>query len=370
MKNKIGFLGCFLYLAAIFFVGCGGGNSSSGSNKPSALAGHWEYAQGSRDGDKPEREMELFKDGSGVVDGVTVSWKVENKRFVILTSLSGIVCDYKVSGYELTLVYNDGDSATFVRKGKLAEFKTKQIEQSLGQFVYVKGGTFTMGCTAEQGEDCFDWEKPSHSVTVGDFYIGKTEVTQKSWRTIMGNNPSEFKGDDLPVESVSWNDVQKFMSKLNEMTGKNYRLPTEAEWEYAARGGNKSKGYKYSGSNNLGEVGWYYENAGDIALDDKKWDGDDLEKNNNRTHPVGQKKPNELGIYDMSGNVFEWCNDWYDDYGASGVVNPTGPGTGVSRVFRGGSWGGNAQLCRVADRPGDDPSLSTNDLGFRVAFDK
>jgi formylglycine-generating enzyme required for sulfatase activity len=213
--------------------------------------------------------------------------------------------------------------------------------------VLVKGGTFTMGCTNEQSGQCADDEYPSHSVTLSDYYIGKYEVTQKQWQDIMGSNPSYFKGDNLPVENVSWNDVQTFINKLNAKTGKKCRLPTEAEWEFAARGGNKSRGYVYSGSNDLNEVGWY---------------------NGNQTHPVGIKSPNELGIYDMSGNVWEWCGDWYGDYSTGSVTNPVGPSHGSYRVNRGGSWNANSQICRVAFRDRYTPSHSRNNLGFRVAF--
>ncbi|MBQ3247459.1 MAG: SUMF1/EgtB/PvdO family nonheme iron enzyme, partial [Alistipes sp.] len=172
------------------------------------------------------------------------------------------------------------------------------------EMVFVKGGTFTMGATAEQGSDADSDEKPAHSVTVSNFYIGKYEVTQAQWEAVMGKNPSRFKGDNLPVERVSWNDIQKFIEKLNAKTGKRYRLPTEAEWEYAARGGNQSKGYKYSGSNDIGSVAWYTDNS------------------SSPTHPVGQKQPNELGLYDMSGNVYEWCSDWHGSYSSGSQTNP------------------------------------------------
>ena len=190
-----------------------------------------------------------------------------------------------------------------------------------------------MGCTSEQGNDCESDEKPAHQVTLSDFYIGKYEVSQKQWKTIMGSNPSYFSNcDNCPVEQVSWNDIQEFIKKLNQKTGKSYRLPTEAEWEYAARGGAQSRGYKYSGSNNLGDVGWYGENSG------------------NKTHPVGQKKANELGIYDMSGNVWEWCNDRYGSYSSSSQQNPQGSNSGTNRILRGGSWSRNAKCCRVSYR--------------------
>ena len=145
-------------------------------------------------------------------------------------------------------------------------------------------------------------ESPVHSVTLSSYYMGETEVTQALWKAVMGNNPSRFKGDNLPVENVSWNDCQEFIRKLKQKTGKNFRLPTEAEWEYAARGGKKSNGYKYSGSNNIGSVAWYDDNS------------------SNQIHAVKGKRLNELGLYDMSGNVWEWCSDWYGQYLESGFV--------------------------------------------------
>ena len=218
--------------------------------------------------------------------------------------------------------------------------------------VYVSGGTFTMGATSEQGSDAYDWEKPAHSVTLSGYYIGKYEVTQELWKAVMGSNPSNFKGDNLPVERVSWNDVQEFLRKLNAMTGKRYRLPTEAEWEFAARGGNSSRGYKYSGSNSIGNVAWYDGNSG------------------SRTHNVGTKSPNELGIYDMSGNVWEWCQDWYSDsyYENSPRTNPKGPNSGSNRMIRGGSWYDNAGCCRVSTRGGLTPYYRDIHLGFRLAL--
>lgn len=226
-----------------------------------------------------------------------------------------------------------------------------RLEDDLNvKMIFVKGGTFTMGCAAEQGDDCDDDEKPAHSVTVGDFSIGKYEVTQKLWVQVMGGNPSQITGDDnLPVETVSWNDVQEFIGRLNSMTGKKYRLPTEAEWEYAARGGLKSKGYKYSGSNNLGDVAWFGDNSG------------------GKSHQVGSKAPNELGIYDMSGNVWEWVGDWYGDYSSTAQTNPSGPARGSDRVLRGGSWGDGAGDCRVSYRGSDAPGFRDGDLGFRLA---
>ena len=215
------------------------------------------------------------------------------------------------------------------------------------EMVYVEGGTFTMGDTFGGGNSD---ERPTHSVTLSPFYIGKYEVTQAQWKSVMGNNPSNFKGDNLPVENVSWNDIQEFIRKLNAKTGKKYRLPTEAEWEYAARGGRKSQGYEYSGSNDIDAVAWYYYNS------------------NDKTHPVGQKQPNELGIYDMTGSVWEWCADWRGSYSGWSQTNPTGPSSGSSRVLRGGCWYNYASRCRVLYRAGDDPSNRFNYCGFRLVL--
>jgi formylglycine-generating enzyme required for sulfatase activity/tRNA A-37 threonylcarbamoyl transferase component Bud32 len=214
--------------------------------------------------------------------------------------------------------------------------------------IFVAGGTFTMGCTSEHGSDCHDNEKPAHQVTVSDFYIGKYEITQAQWKAVMGDNPSGFKGDSLPVERVNWNDVQAFISKLNAQTDKDYRLPTEAEWEYAARGGVQSCGYRYSGSNTVGDVSWYDNNSG-------------------KTHPVGTKRANELGIYDMSGNVWEWCNDWYGTYSSSSQTNPNGALSDSTRVYRGGGWAYSEWSMRVSYRRSSTPVLRVKSLGFRLA---
>lgn len=218
------------------------------------------------------------------------------------------------------------------------------------RMVKVEGGTFTMGATSEQGDDAFDDEKPAHSVTLSDFSIGQTEVTQALWKAVMGSNPSNFVGDDLPVEQVSWNDCQEFVKKLNDLTGKTFRLSTEAEWEYAARGGSKSQGYKYSGSNTLGDVAWYTSNSG------------------SKTHVVASKQPNELGLYDMSGNVCEWCQDWYGRYSGSSQTNPIGPSSGSNLVSRGGVWGSLAWGCRVSNRGSYSPDYRSNNLGLRLVL--
>ena len=212
------------------------------------------------------------------------------------------------------------------------------------KMVSVVGGSFKMG-----SNDYHD-ETP-HQVTLSSFYIGQFTVTQREWVSVMEFNPSEMKGDDLPVTNVSWNDVQEFIQKLNELTGKQYRLPTEAEWEFAARGGNQSKGFEYAGSNNRNEVAWHRGNS-------------------KRTiRPVGKKKPNELGIYDMSGNVWEWCQDWYGEYSSTPQVNPKGPDTGKWRILRGGSWLYDPEDCRVAFRTYGSPGYRYYDMGFRLAHD-
>ena len=216
--------------------------------------------------------------------------------------------------------------------------------------VRVEAGTFTMGATPEM-KDPWDDEKPTHRVALtNDYYIGKYEVTQALWQTMMGNNPSKFKGDNLPVENVSWYDCQEFISKLNRITGKTFRLPTEAEWEYAARGGNKSLGYQYSGSNNLSDVAWHLDNSGD------------------KTHAVGTKQPNELGIYDMSGNVYEWCQDWEGAYSSSSQVNPTGANSGSNRVVRGSCWYFGARDCRSSCRRYNMPGSRGSHLGLRLVL--
>ncbi|MBI4946554.1 MAG: formylglycine-generating enzyme family protein [Bacteroidetes bacterium] len=229
-------------------------------------------------------------------------------------------------------------------------FKVTGSVNYVGEMIYVEGGTFQMGCTSEQN-NCGDDEK-AHSVTLSSFYIGKYEVTQKQWRDIMEANPSKFNDcDNCPVEQVSWNDIQDFLQRLNAKTGKKYILPTEAQWEYAARGGNKRKGYLYSGSNNIDDVAWYSSNSG------------------SKTHPVGQKKSNELNIYDMTGNVWEWCSDWYDEkyYKNSPANNPQGVNSGSYRVYRGGSWDLEARYCRVAIRDLNYPDYRFS-IGLRLAF--
>jgi formylglycine-generating enzyme required for sulfatase activity len=279
--------------------------------------------------------------------------------FYILTALLMVACTYIIS----------------------PDDEEEIIDILEDNMVFVKGGTFTMGCTGEQGSDCYDRERPAHSVTLSSFYIGKYEVTQKEWQDVMGENllqigsdsntynftPHHGVGNNYPMYYVSWNDIvgtsgssdsingiryysNGFIYKLNQKTGKKYRLPTEAEWEYAARGGASSKGYKYSGSNTVGNVAWY----GDL-----------------RAHWVGTKQANELGIYDMTGNVWEWCADWDGPYSSAAQTNPIGPSTGSCRVKRGGSFFIDIEkFMRVSFRSYSNASSDYRgwDVGFRLAL--
>jgi len=264
----------------------------------------------------------------------------------------------------LTLTPSVVLKAVSVQEGmRTSAIMSEHYETHSVPMVKVTGGTFRMG--SNENSD----EKPVHNVTVDSFWMGKFEVTQKEWQRVMGTNPSNFKGETLPVEDVTWFDAARFCNRLSEQEGfdpvytingtqvtcdfaKNgYRLPTEAEWEYAARGGNQSRGYLYSGSNNVDSVAWHYQNSG------------------GQTHPVGTKQPNELGLYDMSGNVHEWCWDWYGSnyYAQSPLKNPRGPSSGASRVERGGSWDYYAEYIRVAYRRSGNPSYSYGLIGFRLA---
>lgn len=218
--------------------------------------------------------------------------------------------------------------------------------------IEVEGGTFTMGDNSNRVGEQYANNKPAHNVTLSSFYIAQTEVTQELWHAVMGKWPESYKGPKYPVNDVSWDDCQKFIKKLNSITGKKFRLPTEAEWEFAARGGNMSKGYKYAGSNTINDVSWYSTNS------------------LYGTHEVATKKPNELGIYDMSGNSIEWCQDWYDYnyYKSSPSINPIGPKSGKQRVLRGGGWKQDDRatcLSRYFDSPKRDVFK-----GFRLAIGK
>ncbi len=230
-----------------------------------------------------------------------------------------------------------------------------EVEDVSFKMIFVEHGSFTMGATPEQ-EDPYNGEKPAHKVTLTkDYYMGETQVSQVLWEAVMGNNLSCFEGEERPVESVSWNECQEFIRELNrklrsQLHGKSFRLPTEAEWEFAARGGNKSCGYQYSGSDDLDEVACYSGNSDSETCD------------------VASFAPNELGIYDMSGNVCEWCHDWYGSYNRSSQTDPKGPSSGSNRVIRGGSWRGVVRVCRLSFRYYRSPDDSDFNLGLRLAL--
>lgn len=226
------------------------------------------------------------------------------------------------------------------------------------EMVKVEAGTFVMGATREgmRYEKMDKKELPAHKVSLTkEYFIGKFEVTQLLWNTIMENNPSKNKGEKLPVEQVSWNDCQIFIAKLNRITGRKFRLPTEAEWEYAARGGNKSKGYLYSGSDIAEAVAWYNAVSGRRI-------------GSGHSHKVGAKHANELGLFDMSANVYEWCQDFWVEYNNQEQIDPVGPQKGINHVYRGGSWYTDVYKCYPSWRDYGNPDLRRDDLGFRLAL--
>ena len=265
---------------------------------------------------------------------------------VIVYKKDGSKVKYPYEAIDSIVTYNYDD----VIEDEVGENRTFTVNGVSFTMVAVKGGTFTMGATNEQ-TGAYSDESPTHLVTLSDYYIGETEVTQELWQAVMGSNPSDFTGNlQRPVEKVSWNDCQTFITKLNALTGETFSLPTEAEWEYAARGGNKAQGYLYSGSNTIGDVAWYTSNS------------------SSTTHPVKTKQPNELGIYDMSGNVWEWCADWFGSYSSSAQTDPVGPSSGSDRVLRGGSWINIAAYCRVAIRVRNAPTSVNYIYGLRLSL--
>ena len=245
---------------------------------------------------------------------------------------------------------SDGNGFSILQVIRFTSTVTVSVKGVTFKMIRVAGGTFTMGATPEQGSDAYRNETPAHEVTLSDYWIGETEVTQELWEAVMGSNPSNHKGNPKrPVENVSWNDiVNDFLPKLNQLTGKTFSLPTEAQWEFAARGGTKRIHYKYSGSDDIDAVAWYDDNSGYV------------------THPVGEKLPNELGLYDMSGNVWEWCLDRYGDYSAGAQTNPTGPASGFDRVLRGGNCSCIAEACRVSFRYDSSPDDRNSNIGLRL----
>ena len=326
------------------------------SSSVNSSTGHTDYIYGTFT-DTSARQLKV----TNSTDGTTVNFTRSFSGDVLKTGKSGqltIPTKNDVKGWTVqdNTPPTDENALTFTVGG--VSFK----------MILVEAGTFQMGATAEQGDDADSDEKPVHSVTLTkDYYMGETEVTQALWYAVMGqkqtSDGSQWSstyglGDNRPAYYVNWNDCQEFITKLNTLTGRNFRLPTEAEWEFAARGGNKSKGYKYSGSNTIDDVAWYTVNSYDKGKSSPDYG----------THDVATKQANELGIYDMSGNVWEWCSDWYDSYSSSSQTNPIGPTTGSFRVYRGGSWHFIARLCRVSYRDRWYADDRSNDLGLRLAL--
>lgn len=325
----------------------------------------WRIIMKNCNGQRIQRFFQLDLLGEGLADEIQMfklDWKFEAES---IESLVINVHLNKSESSEKDVNLDEGEKEFFYLSTSSGDSLTKRTSEAVStelpkiddsdlekqHMVFVQGGTFIMGCINEVGNECRDNEKPAHKVMVSDFYIGKYEVTLKEWRELMGSIPRESRFtacDECPVEGVSWNDIQVFISQLNIHTGKKYRLPTEAEWEYAARGGRLSKEYKYAGSNKIDEVAWYTRNT------------------NYRTYPVGQKKPNELGLYDMTGNVCEWCQDWMGDYSASPQTNPSGVSTGEYRVSRGGSWSGYEDSCRNSCRGQGYQQNGVQNQGFRL----
>lgn len=271
-----------------------------------------------------------------------------NKNSFFLPNLSQQVCNTGLCYCIHTGKYQNSPAGATT---SLLQFTVNGVSFNM---VFVEGGSFMMGSTQEQETEARYDEKPAHQVTLSSYYIGQIQVTQALWKAVMKINPSKFKGNTLPVENMSYNHCNIFIQKLNELTGEHFRLPTEAEWEYAAQGGKYSQGFKYSGSNILSAVAWYRENSDD------------------KTHPVSKKRPNELGIYDMSGNVREWCKDWYGTYNNTSQTDPHGPNSGNYHVHRGGCYFDDC-YCRVTSRCCDFVDFEDSGAsfqGFRLALTK
>ena len=298
--------------------------------------------------------------GDGTEDIADVNILINMMLGKTVTDITLEQCDLNGDGVIDIADVNEMLNATL---GKVSVPKAETVTFTANGVTFdmipIEGGRFIMGGTNEQGDDVTDFELPWHVVTLSDYSIGQTEVTQELWQAVMGSNPSHFSDNPKrPVESVSWNDCQTFISRLNELTGQNFRLPTEAEWEYAARGGKKNQSYKFSGGDCLGRLAWTYETSSSLGTDHPNYG----------PHDVMTKRPNELGIYDMTGNVMEWCNDRYGDYQADAQTNPTGSRTGIERVRRGGGWNYSAPYCRNSFRGHSQPSTTSPAVGLRLAL--
>lgn len=270
----------------------------------------------------------------------------------LLAATLAVSCKPEKEPEEPGVIDKPGDEEPGIDTSSVANYtETLSDINFTMEMIGVQGGTFDMGATPEQEDEAKDNEKPLHKVTLSSYHIGKYEITKAQYDAVMGTNQGD--DEDYPMANLTWNEAQAFCDSLSKKTGKKYALPTEAQWEYAARGGKKSKDCKYSGSNNIDEVAWYWENSAAGTT-------------RHSTQPVGSKMPNELGIYDMSGNVWEWCFDRYGKYRGDAVTNPTGPRSGTTRIVRGGGWDGVASYCRVSDRRDYFLNERNADIGFRV----
>ena len=314
-------------------------------------------------GNLDQDEMEGDVTGDGIVDiddvnaVINIILKVKTEDdYPGVADMNG---DGEVDVDDMNIIIN-----IVLAGGAISPINEYTVNGVTFKMVNVKGGTFTMGATSEQGSDYSDNELPTHQVTLSNYSIGATEVTQELWQAVMGTNPSYYSTSNSysenlqrPVENVSWYDCQQFISKLNEMTGMTFRMPTEAEWEYAARGGSKSRGFKYAGSNNINNVAWYISTIPSQAIDTEGYG----------PQPVGTKNGNELGLYDMSGNVWEWCQDKYSTYSSDDQTNPTGGTSGSNYVLRSGCYSSQAVGCRVSLRDKSNMYGKAKTIGLRLA---
>jgi len=304
---------------------------------------------------------DVNNDGNVVISDVTnlIDYLLGDNVSSFSVANADVNSDGAVSIKDVTTLIDNLLNSTSSQDEPVPQTETFVVNGVSFKMIAVEGGTFMMGESEERDSDAYSDEAPIHQVTLSSYCIGEKQVTQTLWEAVMGNNPSLYTGkSSRPVERVSWEDCQTFIAKLNEFTGRQFRLPTEAEWEYAARGGNKSQSYRYAGGNDIDDVAWYRINSSDM-YNGRFYVG---------TFPVGTMQANELGLYDMSGNVWEWCQDWYGAYSNNAQRNPKGPSEGSYRVCRGGSWFSYENDCRVSCRNNATPTLTSNCIGLRLAL--